>query len=689
MMNAPSHRTYQELCDDPDQNPMGTGDSMIGLTGAQFTTWIANTPLRLTHIQLLDDLLLDQGNTMSGGVGVMVAVDGNDSSVLRVIHGLCKHPGRDEHRGTVFAYRGDVEGYDIDVIQVSDDLFRATESVTVADDVEYHLEVLLAHPDSAAVPAFLAGAARTRSVRTRNSMYIPFPLIPYVIERDLTARQALSVLFPVIQDMGLEAACAPLLDYLVVASTMRAVEPHYPITVQLNEGTFPEGCRPVTAHRRKHILFRQLPDLEPGNNPRTVGLAGIDNSLREFRNATVDDMNDRRAERAQKAAVKTVGEKWPHQFDRLLKLCGVTTEKELPTYWHDAASFKKGSGTTMRTLLQDATELASAKFGVIMPHVTVQHINALQNFLLIGSSDYSLEGGLLPFTVTPPGAVSAEATAMQELDFERTADYTTILEGNSSITAADARAMRCSKAYIPQSMDEAESMLESYLALLGAMLGHEHAVVLAHQKSLVHYRAIRPHLKQILVNRMGPQLAASTLVYYYHAKYRNWFRKQWRADTTGPVPPPALSDGFDAFADGYNLSWLPSTEHIPVLLRLASARQPVPPRAPAAINPNESSSGNGPSMGPPSPSREPVRNLNRDMRLFGDDPIAGELKRIKIRELIEKASTPAPRTGNRVRCLTWHLKGACFANCGRSSDHVALSSDDKEALFKWCKLAVE
>ena len=69
-------------------------------------------------------------------------------------------------------------------------------------------------------------------------------------------------------------------------------------------------------------------------------------------------------------------------------------------------------------------------------------------------------------------------------------------------------------------------------------------VVLAHRQSLVDYRAVRPHLKKILTEQRGAPLAAATLVYYYHAKYRYWFKQQWDVNTPHWVDAPRFSTGF-------------------------------------------------------------------------------------------------------------------------------------------------
>lgn len=219
-------------------------------------------------------------------------------------------------------------------------------------------------------------------------------------------------------------------------------------------------------------------------------------------------------------------------------------------------------------------------------------------------------------------------------------------------------------------------------------------VVLAHRQSLVDYRAVRPHLKKILTEQRGAPLAAATLVYYYHAKYRYWFKQQWDVNTPHWVDAPRFSTGFQMFADGYNMSWIPNTNHVPALRRLV--RPTVLPTAPQTWTANGNSparsGGANPSRSaesPASPQRPRVRNHNPDPRLLETGPLVHKLRNMKINELLSKAATPVPQGAAGVRCLTWHAKGGCFSDCLRVQDHTALEGEEKEALYQWCKLALE
>ena len=89
MMNPPGHETYRSLCDDPDENPLGTGPNIPDDVAALFSPWLV-TPAPLNQDTLLAKVLLDIGGgpVMNGGIGVFVEDESSDSGILHVIHGV-------------------------------------------------------------------------------------------------------------------------------------------------------------------------------------------------------------------------------------------------------------------------------------------------------------------------------------------------------------------------------------------------------------------------------------------------------------------------------------------------------------------------------------------------------------------------------------------------------------------------
>ena len=453
--------TYKELCDDPDRGPLGRREELPAVLTGLFSPWLTNATLTLTAAQLQDDLLLDMGVTVSGGIAVMVTKPNTPGGTMQLLHGLYRHAGArgDPHRGKIFAYLGDVKGgTDVQVVGFRNSILNTTAGVVVPTLVDSHLALFDGDADLKLAPLYAAGAAATHTIKSRKSAFVPAPLLPYVLDKHLTPREALTTLVPVIRDLGIEVACHPLLEFLIVAST-ESETADKTIVEQASAGDTPELALDVVLERRERLLYHQLPDLRPNAGIQSdPALLGIMNTLQATNAGMFEDLADRRTERAKLREDKTIGDKWPTYVGRLCKLCHVDEADQLPKFWQDAANLKKGGGVTMRSLLQDSVDMAAAEFQVLPPHITVQHASSVTNWLFVGSTEFSLVGGILPFTVTPPGSVSVEALLRHDLEREQTADYTTIMEGNSSITAADARALRSTSAYLPTDIDDADSM---------------------------------------------------------------------------------------------------------------------------------------------------------------------------------------------------------------------------------------
>ena len=171
-------------------------------------------------------------------------------------------------------------------------------------------------------------------------------------------------------------------------------------------------------------------------------------------------------------------------------------------------------------------------------------------------------------------------------------------------------------------------------------------------------------------------------MFYFHAELRYWLAHQWDLQATDFIAVPDLASALATFDRTGTLHWLPDTQHIPQLQALRASTQRstrAPATAPAAPSPE----------GPPAPrsTRVTVRNLNRDPRYIGDTPLAQRIKAARFDDVIRRHGAPPAPTGGGDRCLTWHLRPNCFANCRRSADHIKLPQAEQDALFTWCKTA--
>jgi len=103
----------------------------------------------------------------------------------------------------------------------------------------------------------------------------------------------------------------------------------------------------------------------------------------------------------------------------------------------------------------DTDRAPSLLFWKTASTVTVPHELSLKQFKLGGKENNSrIDSGILPFMVTPPGAMSKEASFRQDEEDDTMLDYGVVYKGATGLSLADSQAIRKSRAYIPLNWDE-------------------------------------------------------------------------------------------------------------------------------------------------------------------------------------------------------------------------------------------
>jgi hypothetical protein len=689
---TPTPSTYKELCSNPSPNPLGEGERYHDELLEMYTSWSALGLGPAIETELRAEFLIDNTRGLVGGVGVFVK-DDDDNTSLQILHNFRPHAGerRSTHRGEVFAYLGDAQGQDIELVQYRAGLLGTTSSVRLL-------------PTNEAIHAALAADATVtmldspdpdeegRNVKTRHGMLIPWTLLPYVlVEPALSPREAFMTVYAAALAEGLQDICVPLLDFLAYSCTW-GPDRDDPETFLESPGSTPARALDVRNLRREIILYEQLPALRPNLGPHAdnPALEGILGAMQEVRNGFINDIADRRLDRMARKAPRTVEDRYkPGTLDRLCKMCG-TESDTLPPLYHALANHKKADGT-IRSILQDHVEQAAHQMGIRhIPTMTVQHATALNGWVFFGASDQSIGEGFMPFSIVPPNQVSASAVAATQEHHDQNVDYNTVMTGSTSITSGDAQKMRGGKGYIPATFEEMIVQLQAYVPVLAALLGTVHPNVHEHQSAVGELIMHQALLKQLVTSTYGPKMGAAVIVYYFQLRHRNWFRTQWLTTTTRLLQPPDLVAGFTTFANSYTITWLPSVAHVDVLQRLAKPRAPSTPapgggRGPSGPVETPTGANAGGSRRVEDNNRRRVSNRNRDPRVMGENPLATRIRNTLIGDVLSSVgSAPLAENGN-PRCLSWHLKGKCYSDCPRADDHVVLPSEEADKLVEWCE----
>lgn len=729
-----AHRTYQGLMGDPAYDPSLTGTEGTAGEGnptpgyvAVFNRWRVTGDTAPTSEQVHRDLLTDFDATV-GAVGYFVTNGGTPTGTLKITHGFRTFvglPTTTTNRGKTFGYVGNVVGgTDVNTFKLDPNQLGRTSETRCARTPERHLELLLAEPGVEAIGPIEEDAPSTAMTRTRGAMFIPYGLVEYVIDRELTARQAFETLWPIILAKGWREHTKPLVNFLIVATTLHSeFLPTRTLNAILGHG--PTSAAEVLSERREKVLFHQLPALwptapvGPGAGAVPGGTSGTLDPFMVALLAQVAQMNDQaridrddRVEyREQAARPKSVRERFQaYTTDKLVALTNTPgDDDDLPRLYHELAGRQKG--ISKRMILQQAYDLTADELKLNRLLASPSHVLDLDQWDYIGTGMDAVGTGLLPFSIVPPDAPSKQAKKDQSRQYDLSGEGVA-----GAISATDAKRLYNPKGYVACEWSEADVQLELYGVMLGALLGTLHMVTRHHLLAYRYYTRIRTRLQAAMNRGYGPALAPPLLVLHFQLIYRSWFEEQF-VFQMNDNPDPDVTSGLQSFMRSNRLDWVPGYESIPCLaaLAVAPAQPPAPAGGGSTAPPRTVGGGGGggtrtavptspPSSGPPTPASqaapplvvppavvERVQNAHRDSRLTGNSPLANSVYRRTIHTAIETAGTGPPtvtRAGTSMpTCLSWHVKGTCLAQCHRRADHVINTAEEKEALWEWVKLA--
>ena len=156
-----------------------------------------------------------------GAIGIFVKdTDGNLR--LRLIHGLKKYPEDIRTNSPlvnqVFDYLDDVDEGVAEVAAFDTDVLALSGEVNICT-VAHHKAVLVANGATEIMAAHANGESQTNTIKTRKSPFVPFDMIPLVIGKNLSPREAFLVLHLYMEAAVTLVVSTPLSKCLRVAGT--------------------------------------------------------------------------------------------------------------------------------------------------------------------------------------------------------------------------------------------------------------------------------------------------------------------------------------------------------------------------------------------------------------------------------------------------------------------------------------
>ena len=645
-----------------------------------------------------------------GNVGTLIHVlahirDPNanvdDPGLIVAYHRLTRHDTRygqvpKPYDNQGLAFFGDIlDGQAPMTVTIPDVLFNQTAIVQTPSRALLHQAFNADHLAQSVGP-FLAGTPDVDPVISRKIMVVPNRYAAPFLTTGMAPRQAYLSLEGMIQQEHQEIACAPLLDWLRLTLTTRSGAQAAPITctTPFVGPTFynPQDQQEFLAYRVT-VLHQDFPQMRPGqlHNSAVLIAQGISDLTSEQRLAR----QEAHQQRALRDAKTTPAEHFGLILPRIMRLCQVTNEADLPPIYAEIANTKKGK---IRLALQTALEdtLGNLKYLEDFPVSTTLatkmvdiswHSNIKDNFS-IGLNLFCL-GTLDPSDMEDQRRLNHHAD--------------TISGGLASPSLLDVATLQDSKqdVYVPRSLAQLRFLVERAEAVWQVLLGSHHPVTIQH-----HLYRVRLVADEQLLERVVPRdpsmlmLVPALLARVVQLEVNEWLTTQLKTDHA--VPFTRLLDVFGEL--NRERPWEPSfpTAYInqPIVQypvsggggSVAGSALTSPTSAMTIARPGTRSvapGAPGTALPPPSdisaaPGNNIVRNALYKDALFGTFKAMGIKSRtLKDNLKLRHVDTPTNTRGAKM-CITYHVVGVCNERCKFAADHLA-HSDTEDATFQsWC-----
>ncbi len=354
-----------------------------------------------------------------------------------------------------------------------------------------------------------------------------------------------------------------------------------------------------------------------------------------------------------------------HLTQKLMVMCRVTDESDLPSLWADLAA---NNGKRDREIIElafreIATGLGTTELSPVVTPGLAKKITALR-FAGVNLDD--LDEGINPFSVVIVDHTSAHGQHSYNEAVAQAHDYDDMMRGDGAAHLADLKAVKGAKVVIPESFPLARAMLQAYLVILLGVFGETHPLALRYN-AFVQTFINRENFFVGRIQREDTKLGPARLLRFVQLHMRAYLHSIWDArdlSEAKATPLPELTQGLNKVTVG-DMTWLPALP--PQYINQTAS----PPYEKKREKPTQVSN----------PSRNPK---------FED--FRTHINVVKFNEAIAKAGSPPKvnRQGKSLEmCASYHLRGTCTSNCPRRVDHCAHSEAEDADLYEWCKRAFE
>lgn len=487
-------------------------------------------------------------------------------------------------------------------------------------------------------------------VRIRKAMAVP-PDITGAILLAIASPQGLNprtlwlnFITPILLDPIRSQVCAPFVEWARVAYADDAGLTNT-LAIPIPP---PRHLAAPLGMERHRILTSDFPHIAAPPPPQQLGPLVAELALTR-REAADRDTLHRLHDQQQKAAAALPSKRWGAGLARLLRLCQVATEHDLPPVWTDMAQHGvKADITTIRAHLHiPQPDLGPS--GVTVPPVCTTEMAKALGRLEFQTHHNAIETGIHVFGVCHPTQDSiTKANDLAGLFSEQVLGVTGI-----SITESVAL-KKAQDLLLPVSSLELKHVLYGYHRFLAVILGPAHPVVAA-LGSLTHRFQANEMLHHLFfLNKVS---LCACLLRFVQLRMYYWIEAQLSSDLI--IPPPVFVTVLDDIALD---CWKP-----PSLPAAYLAKPPPPTRqsyatiAASTLTPPLTAPLGLPASNPADAYFDVATNLR--------DPAVKELRTFVTRTFIRLHGPPPNNNTGGPMCLNFHVRHRCRFDCDRMGDH--------------------
>lgn len=600
---------------------------------------------------------------------------------IYVLHSLSRFPVSLAGRPTpwdnrIVGFLGDIVGDAVLNVLVPETIFDETPETSV-----YNMETLTndlpALAEDALFPRVRANAANAVTRQSRYLTYLPTRFASMILDnKGYSAKRIWTILVQRFQDDDCLDQMAPLIQWLRLSLHATGQNDTGPPVTNLDIVS-PFLDQDLANHR---LPFRQV---LTGLQPQAPGL---ETAIAQFATAVNSQVAEAQTARLireiERDQPTTPAVKFDMLFDSLLNYLNVATEQELPEFWFRfAAAKKKQEFATVRDALETYSRSARS-FGPFAPIPSPKLLADLASITFVGDHADDTKTGLQPF-MAMDGSEEFRAAA-QEL--ART--YNMLYERDVGITYSDLENFKLPKDIRghPTTFFELEKSLMIFGNLVGTILGNNHPITMAFR---TFWTAFNSEYKARLHHEIDSRkfIKPVHILRSLQLSIFNWFNAKKMRRT--PTPPPFMDILERLSVYSYTTPVLP-----PPLYQLINPKPPTrpPPTFPGTIPPPIVSDDASMQSGMSSITGATGLTRLTSHPRYGQsvtnpalDPALAALlpATVRVKDLLGNDDAPKNEQNNPM-CLSFHLRGVCFAGCRRKTDHDRpLTNTDKNLLSNW------